>query len=186
VFRQSQERSAIATIVLRGATPNILDDLDRAVEDGINTYKGLIKDGRFVLGGGAAEIELARQIRKIGESTPGQDQYAIKKFAEVFEVVPRTLAENSGLDSTAVLSELYAKHEAGEINVGVDVDAASVGVTNVIDLLSAKESAIRLATDVSISVLRVSQIIMAKQAGVAVPPNRQGGTMGAMDQDDEA
>lgn len=183
IFRQVKEESAIATIVLRGATNNILDDIERALDDGISCYKGLVRDGRFVPGGGATEMELARQIRKIGESTPGQDQYAIKKFAEVFEVIPRTLAENAGMEATLVLSQLYAKHEAGETTVGVNVDEGVVGDTGILDLLTSKLSAIRLATDAAVTVLRISQIIMAKQAGVKLPGNRGGGTMGAMDQD---
>lgn len=68
------------------------------MDDGINAIKALAKDSRLVAGAGAFEIELARQLNAVGEKTPGLDQYAIKKFAEALEVIPRTLAENAGLD----------------------------------------------------------------------------------------
>jgi len=74
-----------------------MDDMERAINDGVNTYKALTRDIRMVPGAGATEIELAKQITTIGESTAGLEQYAIKKFAEALEVVPRTIAENAGV-----------------------------------------------------------------------------------------
>lgn len=92
------ESTKTATIVLRGGTTNAIDDLERAIDDGINTIKAAVKDGRLVPGAGATEIELARQLTLIGERTSGLNQYAIKKFAEAFEVIPKTLSDNAGLD----------------------------------------------------------------------------------------
>ena len=83
--------------MIRGSTDNIMDDMERAINDGVNTFKALTRDVRMVPGAGATEIELAKQITTIGESTPGLEQYAIKKFAEALEVVPRTIAENAGV-----------------------------------------------------------------------------------------
>jgi T-complex protein 1 subunit theta len=77
---------------------------------------------RFVAGAGASEIELSRQVKAFGDATPGLDQYAIKKFGDALEVVPRILAENAGKMATEVLSSLYAAHAAGNVNAGVDVD----------------------------------------------------------------
>jgi len=179
VFHQEKEDSKVSTIILRGATLNILDDIERAIDDGVNLVKQLTKDTRFVAGGGASEIELAKRIRVFGESTTTLDQYAIKKFGEAFEVVPRTLAENAGLDETEIISSLYAAHEReGGIAMGVDVDGG--GLKNVVndgifDHLTTKLSAIRLATDVATTILRVNQIIMAKTAGgPKIPPQQQG------------
>jgi len=86
IIRQSKEESGVSTIVLRGATQNILDDVERGLDAGIRVYKALMRDPRVVPGGGASEIQLASIVRKFGESVPGLDQYAIKKFAEAFEV----------------------------------------------------------------------------------------------------
>eukprot|EP01097_Dermamoeba_algensis_P009828 TRINITY_DN706_c0_g1_i11.p1 TRINITY_DN706_c0_g1~~TRINITY_DN706_c0_g1_i11.p1 ORF type:complete len:538 (+),score=114.03 TRINITY_DN706_c0_g1_i11:38-1615(+) len=125
IFRQEKEDSAISSIVLRGSTQNILDSLERTIDDGVNVYKGLCRDGRLLAGGGAAEIEIALRLQKIADSTPGLDQYAIKKFSESFEVVPRILADNAGLNSTSLISTLYAAHQSGKTNLGVDVEVFS-------------------------------------------------------------
>lgn len=92
-----KEESAITTVVVRGSTDNIMDDMERAINDGVNTYKALTRDPRLLPGAGATEIELAKQITTLGEGTPGLEQYAIKKFAEALEVVPRTISENAGV-----------------------------------------------------------------------------------------
>ncbi|KAI9184459.1 T-complex protein 1 subunit theta [Blastocladiella emersonii ATCC 22665] len=184
VFRQENEKTRTATIVLRGSTQNQLDDLERAVDDGVNTVKALTKDNRLVAGAGAAEIELALQLQALAAKTPGLNQYAIQKFAETLEVVPRTLAENAGLDATELVSKLYAAHQAGKANVGVNIESDSTDKNdsglldaaekNLVDLLGVKAYAIRMAADAALTVLRVDQIIMAKLAGGPKPAAGQG------------
>lgn len=85
VFRQDAEDSAISTIIVRGSTQNMLDDVERAIQDGVNVVKQMSKDGRFLAGAGAAEIELARFLIKEAQRSPGLDQYAIRKFGEALE-----------------------------------------------------------------------------------------------------
>ncbi|KAJ3216576.1 T-complex protein 1 subunit theta [Dinochytrium kinnereticum] len=170
VFRQEEETSRTATIVLRGGTMNTLDDLERAVDDGVNVIKASVKDPRLVPGAGATEIELARKLQELAERTPGLNQYSIKKYAEAFEVIPRTLSDNAGLDSTEVLSKLYAAHQTEKISMGVDIESEDNGVLDakeagIFDVLSIKQMAIRLATNAAITILSVDQIIMSKPAG---------------------
>ena len=81
VFRQDDADARISTLLLRGGTRNGLDDLQRSIENSVNCVKMLLADGRLCPGGGATEIEAGRQLYTIGESRPGMDQYAIKKFA---------------------------------------------------------------------------------------------------------
>ncbi|DBA04800.1 TPA: hypothetical protein N0F65_004437 [Lagenidium giganteum] len=176
VFKQEQEDAKIATIVLRASTDNVLNDFERAIDDGVNCIKAACKDQRFIACAGAPEIELSRQLQTFAAAAPGLDQYAIKKFAEAIEVVPRVLAENSGKMATEVLSNLYAAHAAGNANAGVDVDDEQEShiITNALekgiwDHLQTKLSAIRLGADAAITVLRVDQIIMAKAAGGPKP-----------------
>lgn len=113
VFVNDSETARLSTIILRASTQNLLDDFERCVDDTVNAFKVLIKDNRLLPGAGATEIELARLLQTFGDSTPGLDQYAIKKYAEAFEVVPRTLAENAGLNSIESISSLYAAHQSG-------------------------------------------------------------------------
>ncbi|MDI1488902.1 MAG: T-complex protein 1 subunit theta [Ramalina farinacea] len=110
VFRQEDEQTRTATLVIRGATQNHLDDVERAIDDGVNVVKAITKDPRLVAGAGATEMQLIERISRFGETTPELSQYSIKKYAEAFEVIPRTLAESAGLDATEVLARLYASH----------------------------------------------------------------------------
>lgn len=127
VFRQDLEATRTATVVVRGATTNQMDDVERAIDDGVNVVKGIIKDPRLVAGAGATELELAKRIAEFGEKTPGLAQHAIKRFADALEVVPRTLAENAGLDATDTLSKLYAAHQKNDEGViGVDIEVSLV------------------------------------------------------------
>ncbi|XP_053242536.1 T-complex protein 1 subunit theta isoform X1 [Podarcis raffonei] len=170
VFKHEKEDGAISTIVIRGSTENLMDDVERAIDDGVNTFKVLTRDKRLVPGGGATEIELAKQITSYGETCPGLDQYAIKKFAEAFEAIPRALAENSGVKANELISKLYAVHQEGNKNVGFDIEAEPAAVKDmleagVLDTYLGKFWGIKLATNAAVTVLRVDQIIMAKAAG---------------------
>ncbi|CAM0142940.1 T-complex protein 1 subunit theta [Umbelopsis sp. WA50703] len=183
VFRQEElDKSRTSTIVLRGATQNSLDDLERAIDDGVNVIKSLTKDNRLLAGAGAAEMELNKRLQAVADKTPGLNQHAIKKFAEALEVIPRTLCENAGLDATEVLSRLYAAHfqegDAGAV-IGVDVENENDGTLDaakaeIFDSFYAKYWATKLATDTALTVLRVDQIIMSKPAGGPKPPKQQG------------
>lgn len=111
VFRQESDATTrTATIVLRGATQNHLDDLERAVDDGVNVVKAITKDSRLVPGAGAVEVAIAEAVSRAADKTPGLAEYAVRKFGEAFEVVPRLLAESAGLDATEVLARLYNAH----------------------------------------------------------------------------
>ena len=199
VFEQeSDETTRTATIVLRGATQNSMDDIERAIDDGIAAIKGLLKPdgGKLLPGAGATEIELVSRITKFGERTSGLLQLAIKQFALAFEIVPRTLVETSGHDINETLPNLYAAHTvdgAEEENKeclckGVDIDGESPdGVKNIeedgiYDMLEVKKFAINVATEAANTVLSVDQIIMAKKAGGPQVP--QGPRPGNWDQDD--
>jgi T-complex protein 1 subunit theta len=123
VFRQENETTRTATLVLRGATMNHLDDIERAVDDGVNVVKAITRDPRLVPGAGATEMQLVERIQAYGEKTPGLAQYSIKKYAEAFEVIPRILADSAGLDATEVLSRLYtAHHKKDDWTTGVDIE----------------------------------------------------------------
>ncbi|KAJ3120453.1 T-complex protein 1 subunit theta [Nowakowskiella sp. JEL0407] len=179
VFRQEGDMSKTATIVIRGGTSNMLDDLERAVDDGVNVVKAVVRDGRLVAGAGAIEVELAKRLSAFGEKTPGLNQYAIKKFAESLEVVPRTLAENAGMDSTEVLSKLYAAHQQGKESAGVDIESEDNGILDakdeqIFDSLGVKYWALKLATNAALTVLSVDQIIMSKPAGGPKPKEQKG------------
>jgi T-complex protein 1 subunit theta len=174
VFQQAQAEGTVSTIVLRGSTENILDNAESAVDDAVNTFKCLTKNSRQVAGAGATEMEIAKQLGEIAEKAPGLEQYALRKFAQTFEVVARALAENYGLKATETISKLYAAHQIGKASEGLVISDEGATVTDavsagILDLLIVKEWAIRFATTAACTILRVDKIIMAKPAGGPAP-----------------
>jgi len=184
---QAPGESAVSTIIIRGASENIMNDVNRACFDGINTVRAMCREGTFVPGAGATEIELAKLIQDLGSQESGLDQYAYKAYGEALEVVPRTLASNSGMDFEDTIAKLYSEHTdaAPGTCAGVDVlnksthDAISAGI---LDLLVTKKFALRLATNCALTILRVDHMIMSKPAVGPKKPKRQG----HWDDDDEA
>jgi len=170
--------SRIATVVLRSASPNILDELERAINNAVNVVRNVAKDPMFVPGGGATEIELAHQLQQFGATVPGLDQYAVLKFAESLEVFPTVLAENAGHNHVDVITALYAEHQKGNTKAGVDVDSGAltcdVVEKGVLDHYESKRWAIRFCMDAVLTILQVDQIIMSKQAGGPKAPEGGG------------
>lgn len=162
------DHSNVATVLLRASTHNHLNDIERAIDDGVNTVRALTRDGRLVAGAGAFEIELARQLQQFASTQTGLEQYALAKFASSLEVIPRALAENAGHNAMETISALYAAHEKGQSTAGVDITSGTVCNAvdrSIFDLLALKKQAIKLTLDAVLTVLRVDQIIQAKQAG---------------------
>ena len=182
VVSQDDHTSRVATVVLRGSTQSAIDDMERAVDDGVNAFKALTKDSRTVPAGGATEIELAHRLAAYGRKQTGLDQYAIQKFAQALEVVPRTLAENAGVNATDCVYNLYAAHANGDVNAGIDITgentSTDLGATQgIYDVFLVKYWALKYAVDAVCTVLRVDTIIMSKFAGAAAggapPPGQE-------------
>ncbi|KAL8782970.1 MAG: hypothetical protein Q9213_004978 [Squamulea squamosa] len=130
VFRQENDATRTATLVIRGATQNHLDDVERAIDDGVNVIKAITRDPRLVPGAGATEMQLVERISAFGEKTPELSQHAIRKYAEAFEVIPKTLAESAGLDATEVLARLYARHHKAAKAAAIKADGTSSGTSS--------------------------------------------------------
>jgi len=185
IFRQDGSESKITTIVIRGSTENYMDDIERAVDDAVNTFKGMTKDARFVAGAGGCEVELSRRMETFGQQHPGLEQYAIKKFAEALRIFPKVLADNCGASGNETLSNLLAAHQEGKTNTGFDCETEGATIldaveSNILDLYLTKHWAIKYATSAACQILRVDQIIMSKRAGGPKPRG-----MGPQDPDDD-
>lgn len=161
--------SKISTIVIRSSSPNALDELERAIDNACNVVRCVSKSPSFLPGAGATEIELAHQLQQFGATVPGLDQYAVLKFAEALEVVPKVLAENAGHSHVDAITKLYADHQAGKKSSGIDVDSSALTCDaeerGLLDHADSKRWAIRFCLDAVLTVLKVDQIIMSKQAG---------------------
>lgn len=185
VFEQDQsEDTAIATIVCRAATEHVLNDVERAIDDGIFAFKTLCAEPRLLPGAGAVELELNKRLKEYADTVMGMDQYAINKFAEAFDVIPRQLAENSGNDPTSMMHTLHQSHMAPDSqNMGFDIEencARDSLKHGIFDLYGTKVNALRLAVEAAITILRVDQIVMSKPAGGPAPGGPPGGPGGGM------
>lgn len=190
IFRQSRSTKDIclqATILIRASNSNLMDDVQRTIEDALATIKTLKREPKIVMGAGATEIEIARKIIQYADITPGVLQLPIKKYAEAFEAIPRLLATNSGFDGTEAVSRLYWSHEKNNTECGLYLEAEDIEQAiaptdeNIVDSFVTKKSAIILATEVATTILKVDHIIMSKQSGSGIQPKQMGPTDSADD-----
>lgn len=168
--RECRNAKAV-TMLIRGGTEHVIDEIKRAVEDSIGDLASSLVTGKVVAGAGATETELAMQLRKYSQSLFGREQLAVNAFADAVEVIPRTLAENSGLDPIDVMTELKAQHDKGNKDAGINVftgkhiDAFKEGI---LEPLKIKLQAISSASEVAIMVLRIDDVIASgKPSGPA-------------------
>lgn len=166
----------IGTLVIRGATYNLLDEVERCIHDGINALKNAIKYNSFVYGGGCAEIQIAEKLYQYASELNGIDNYSVKTFAEAFYAIPQNIASNCGHKGSDALSELISEHRKNNthacINIFKDSHIASAKKNHVYDNLRCKQHAIDLAVDAISTILKIDQIIMAKPAGGPKPRDR--------------
>jgi chaperonin GroEL (HSP60 family) len=165
VFVTGCKNPRAVTILVRGGTEHIVDEVERSLTDAIKVCKATIEDGKVVAGGGAPEIELSMRIREWAPSLGGREQLAAEAFAQALEIIPRTLAENAGLDPIDILVEMKRAHEGGKVTYGVDVFEGKVvdmSDKGVLEPLRVKKQAISGATEAAIMILRIDDVIAAK------------------------
>jgi thermosome len=153
------------TMFVRGGTEHVVDELERALEDAIDVVAVAAETGAIVPGAGATEVAIADAIRDASAGITGRQQLAAEAFAEAVEVLPRTLAENAGMDPIDVLVDLRAFHEHGDV-LGVVVDGESTTVANpldygVVDPAAVKTEAVSSATEAATMIVRIDDIIAA-------------------------
>lgn len=165
------------TILVRGGTEHVIDEFERAIKDGIGDVSVALEKGLIVAGGGAIEIEIARRLREFAQKIPGREQLAVNAFADAFEIIPRTIAENAGLDPIDILTELKARHDKGEKYVGLDVstEGEKLGIIcntverGIIEPLEIKTQAIKSASEVAMMILRIDDVIAASKSSSSTP-----------------
>lgn len=152
------------TLVLRGGTDHTVDELERAIENGLGAVRTALDDGKVVPGGGATEVELALELRQYADSVDGRKQLAVKEFAAAMEVIPRTLAENAGANPIDTLVELCTRHDGGEAVVGLDAStgaAADMMDAGVVEPLRVKSQILDSAAESAVMILRIDDVVPA-------------------------
>ena len=168
-------KKSAATLLLRGGTQQVLDGLERALDDALHAVADVVEDKKLVVGGAAPEIEIALRLREYAATLKGREQLAVAKFAEAMEIVPKTLAENAGFDAIDKVVELKSRHSSNK-NIGLNaytgetVDMYELGV---VEPLRVKIQAILSATDAACLILRIDDVL----ASTKEPPARGAGGM---------
>ncbi len=156
-----------ATIVAKGSTVDILGEVERCFDDSLGVSVQLIEDGFVVCGGGASYVALARRLRRYAETIPGREQLAIEAYADAIEVIVRVLAENAGIDPISALLDVVAEQtNSNSDQIGINLTTGRPG--NMLDLgvlepQGIVKQALIGATEVAISVLRIDDVLWAKQ-----------------------
>ena len=166
VFVEGCRNPKAVSILIRGGTEHIVDEAERALHDALCVVRNIIHEPKVVPGGGAPEIEIARKLREYAETLSGREQLAVKAFAEAIEVVPRTLAENAGLDPIDMLVELRARHEKGEWWTGINLVSGKIDDMRKLDVwepASVKKQAIKSASEAAQMILRIDDVIAASE-----------------------
>ena len=166
-------------ILIRAGLERMVDEAERAIIDSLSVVSDVIENNKIVAGGGAVEIEVAKELRKYATKVGGREQLAVEAFADAVEVIPRTLAENAGLQPIDILVELRSKHDAPEgKNIGINVFTGKLQNSveeGVIEPLVVKEQAIKSAAESAAMILRIDDVITAKS-----PKGGPGGPGGGM------
>ncbi|MFL2961413.1 MAG: thermosome subunit alpha [Candidatus Poseidoniaceae archaeon] len=165
------------SVLLRGGTEHVVDEIRRAFDDAVGVVSVAWEDGAVLTGGGSVLAALSRDLRSYAESIGGREQMAIEAFASALEIIPRTLAENAGLDPVTTIIELRKSHADGKVHSGINVEEGGVMdmfEANVLEPQRVVEQAIQSATETAIMILRIDDVISSK--GVS-----GGDMMGGMD-----
>ena len=182
IFVEECSVAKSVTLFVRGSTKHIVDEIVRAIEDAIGVVAATVEDDKVVAGGGAPEIAMAKKLKDYADSISGREQLAVNAFAEALEIVPKTLAENAGLDSIDSLVDLRAAHENSAV-MGLDVftgKVADMKEAGVIEPKRVKKQAIQSASEAAEMILRIDDVIASSGKGDADMGGMDPAAMGGM------
>ncbi|TFF69391.1 MAG: thermosome subunit [Promethearchaeota archaeon] len=184
IFIEECKDPKSVVILIRGGTDLIVDEVDRAIHDALCVVRDVVEDEKIVGGGGAPELETAIQLRKFASTLGGREQLAVEVFADSLDIIPKTLAENAGLDQIDMLMKLRASHQAGNKFAGHDLDTGDV-VDNmvsvgVVEPTVVKIQAIKSSTEATCMILRIDDVIAGAKGPDMPPGGMPPGGMGGM------
>ncbi len=164
-FVMDCENPKSISILIRGGTEHVVDEIERSIKDALHVVAKAIEDGKYVTGGGSSAVEISLKLRDYAASVGGREQLAIEKFADAMEIIPRSLAENAGLDPIDILIKMRKAHKDGNVTAGVNVytgDVEDMEKIGVIEPIRVGRQAINSATDAAVMILRIDDVVAAK------------------------
>jgi len=162
VFIEGCKNPHSVTILIRGGSQRVVDEVDRSIHDSLMVVKDVIETPSIVTGGGSAEAYLAGQLNEYADSFDGREQLAVKQYAEALESIPLTIAENAGMDPIDTIISLRAKQNSGKKGSGINAREGKIGDMNSLSILEplvVKEQIIKSATETACMILRIDDVI---------------------------
>ncbi|HIF52733.1 MAG TPA: thermosome subunit [Candidatus Nitrosopelagicus sp.] len=162
VFIEGCKNPHSVTILIRGGSQRVVDEVDRSIHDSLMVVKDVIETPSIVTGGGSAEAYLAGQLNEYADSFDGREQLAVKQYAEALESIPLTIAENAGMDPIDTIISLRAKQNSGKKGDGINARESKIGDMNSLNILEplvVKEQIIKSATETACMILRIDDVI---------------------------
>ena len=164
VFVEGCKNPRAVSILIRGGAEHIVDEAERAIHDALCVVRNILREPKIVAGGGAVEIEVARELREFAKTLPSKEQLAVMKYADALEYIPSILAQNAGIEPVDAIVELRSRHDKGERWAGVEVlggKIADMYEMGVIEPTIVKKQTIKSATEAAVMILRIDDIIAA-------------------------
>ena len=162
VFIEGCKHPQSVTLLIRGGTQRVIDEVDRSIHDSLMVVKDVIEKPEIVAGGGAPESFAAAQLKDWADNFDGREQLAIKKYAEALEVIPLTISENAGMDPIDTMATLRSKQNQGQKWTGIDAKNTKIAymmAINVVEPIAVKEQIIKSATEAACMILRIDDVI---------------------------
>ena len=162
VFIEGCKNPHSVTVLIRGGSQRVIDEVDRSIHDSLMVVKDVIETPSIVTGGGSAEAYLAGQLNEYADSFDGREQLAIKQYAEALESIPLTIAENAGMDPIDTIISLRAKQNNGKKGAGINARESKIGDMNslsIVEPLVVKEQIVKSATETACMILRIDDVI---------------------------
>ncbi|WNY29259.1 60 kDa chaperonin [Methanimicrococcus stummii] len=179
IFVTGCDNPKSVSVLLRGGTDHVIDSIETALEDSLRVVGVVIEDKKLVAGGGSPEVELSLRLNEYAATLEGREQLAVRAYAEALEIIPKTLAENAGLDPIDMLMDLRSSHEKGLKTAGLDVfkgEVVDMWKEFVVEPLRVKTQVINAATESAVMILRIDDVIATTKSQGA-----PGMDMGGMD-----
>ena len=173
VFVEGCKNPKAVTLLIRGGTQRVIDEAERSIHDALMVVKDVIEKPMILPGGGAPEEYIAENLRKWSKTLSGREQLAVEKYAEAIESIPIALARNAGMNPIDAITQLRAKHNAGEKYVGVNVNDGVISdmeKLDVVEPIKVKEQIIKSATETANMILRIDNVIAVSGSGPSAPP----------------
>ncbi|MGY5873039.1 MAG: TCP-1/cpn60 chaperonin family protein, partial [Candidatus Thorarchaeota archaeon] len=165
LFIEGTPKSSVVTLLVRGGTDHIVDEVDRALNDALYVVRDVVVHPQVTYGGGALAAEISKQLRDYASTLEGREQYAVNSFADAIESLPNTLAENAGLDPIDVIVNLRKAHTEGNVNHGINITKGKVDdmkKARVVEAAVVNRQIIMSAAEAAMMILKIDDVISSK------------------------